>query len=206
MTAASASPVQARLARYSAGAIMLHWLIAALLLTNIGIAWYFNTLHGDAKIAPVQLHKSIGITILVLSLIRLAWRLFNPPPPPPADFRGWQRILAETVHIGFYVIMIGMPLSGWIFSSASPLIRIFPITLYGVVPWPTIGPLASLPPSQMKAVHDTFVAVHGWLAKGAYVLLGLHVAGALKHQFVDRDGMTGRMIPFLSRRPAGASS
>jgi cytochrome b561 len=191
-------------ARYGVVAMSLHWIIAALILANIGIAWYFNTLHGDAKVTPVQWHKSIGITVLILSVLRLAWRLVNPPPPLPPRFRGWQRVLAETVHAGFYVIMLGMPLSGWIFSSASPLIRIFPITLYGVAPWPTITPLANLPPDQMKQVHHVFVAVHEWLAKGAYALIVLHVAGALKHQFVDHDSLPGRMIPFLGRRAQGA--
>jgi cytochrome b561 len=193
---AAASP------RYTTGAIILHWLIAVLLLTNIGIAWYFNTLHGEAKTPPVQLHKSIGISILILSLVRLGWRLAFPPPRAPAHFRGWQKLLSEVVHVGLYVVMIGMPLSGWIFSSASPLIRVYPITLFNVVPWPAIGPLTSLPHDQMKAVHGVFTGVHEWLAKGAYVLIALHVAGALKHQFIDRDGMTGRMIPFLARRPS----
>jgi cytochrome b561 len=191
--------------RYTAGAILLHWLIAAMLITNIGIAWYFNTLHGAAKVAPVQLHKSIGITILILSLIRLGWRLAFPPPPTPPWFGGWQKALAESVHVLFYVVMIGMPLSGWIFSSASPLIRVFPITLYGVIPWPAIGPLTTLPHDQMKAVHGVFLTVHETLAKGAYLLIVLHVSGVLKHQFFDRDGMPGRMIPFLSRRAEGAA-
>ena len=187
--------------RYHAGAIILHWLIAVLLLSNIGIAWYFNTLHGDVKIPPVQLHKSIGITILILSVVRLGWRLAYPPPRAPAYFRGWQKRLSEVVHVGLYVVMIGMPLSGWIFSSASPLIRVYPITLFNIVPWPAIGPLTDLPHDQMKAVHGVFTGVHEWLAKGAYGLIVLHVAGALKHQFIDRDGMAGRMIPFLARRP-----
>ena len=127
--------------RYSATAMLLHWLIAALLIGNISIAWYFNTLHGEAKIEPVQLHKSIGITVLILSLLRLGWRLAAPPPLLPDYFRGWQRSLSRVVHFGFYLVMIGMPLSGWAFSSASPLIRVYPITLFHLVPWPTIEPL-----------------------------------------------------------------
>ena len=189
--------------RYSAVAIILHWLIAALLLSNIAIAWYFGTLHGEAKTVPVQLHKSIGITVLILSLARLAWRLAVRPPHMPAFFSGWERLLSQVVHVLFYVVMIGMPLSGWAFSSASPLIKVFPITLFNVVPWPTIAPLANLPHDQMKTAHAVFLKTHMLLAWLAYGLIALHVAGALKHQFINRDGMAGRMIPFLRRRPSG---
>lgn len=188
--------------RYNTGAIILHWLIAALLITNIGVAWYFNTLHGDAKIEPVQLHKSIGITVLVLSLVRLGWRLAVPPPPLPPSMATWERWLSRTVHALFYVVMIGLPLTGWIFSSASPLIKVFPIVLFHTIPWPTLQPLANLPPDQMKAVHHLFVGIHELLAKLAYLLIVLHVAGALKHTVVDRDDTAGRMIPFLRRRVA----
>ncbi len=186
--------------RYNAGAIALHWIIALAILTNIGLAWWFNTLHGQAKIEPVQLHKSIGITVLVLSTIRLGWRLAVPPPKLPAYVRGWERWLAETVQVLFYVIMFGMPLTGWAFSSASPLIHVFPIVLFHVVPWPTLTPLANLPHDQMKQAHDLFRAGHGLLAKLAYVLIVLHVAGALKHQFISNDDVVARMIPWLRRR------
>ena len=186
--------------RYSGVAIALHWTIALLLLTNIGLAWWFNTLHGQAKIEPVQLHKSIGITVLVLSTIRLGWRLAVPPPKLPAYVHGWERWLAQTVQILFYVIMFGMPLTGWAFSSASPIIKIYPIVLFHVIPWPTIAPLANLPHDQMKHAHDLFRAGHGLLAKLAYVLIVLHVAGALKHQFISNDDVVARMLPILRRR------
>jgi cytochrome b561 len=197
MTAADASR------RYNVGAITLHWIIAVLILTNIGIAWYFNTLPGPAKSAPIGLHKSIGITVLLLSLVRLGWRLAFPPPRPPASFRGWERVLAETVHVLFYVVMIGLPLSGWIFNSAATPDKLHPIVLYNTVPWPTIKPLTTLPAGQMKAVHGAFTATHGLLAKLAYALIVLHVAGVLKHLFISRDGMAGRMIPFLRSPPPG---
>jgi cytochrome b561 len=183
--------------RYNGVAMGLHWLIAALLITNIALAWYFNTLHGLPKIPPVQLHKSIGITILLLSLARLAWRIVSPPPPLPATTEGWVRIAAGTVYVLFYVVMIGMPLSGWALSSASAVIRIKPIMLFGVVHWPAIAPLAQLPPAPMKQAHDNFVAVHGLLAKLAYGLIVLHVAAALRHLLLLRDGVMGRMVPFL---------
>jgi cytochrome b561 len=186
--------------RYNAGAIALHWIIALMILTNIGLAWWFNTLHGSAKIEPVQLHKSIGITVLVLTVIRLAWRLIVPAPKLPEDFRGWEKGLAQAVHVLFYVVMLGLPLTGWAFTSASSLIHVFPIVLFHLIPWPTIAPLANLPHDQMKQAHDLFLAGHGLLAKLAYVLIVLHLAGALKHQFINNDDVAARMIPFLRLR------
>jgi cytochrome b561 len=186
--------------RYNAGAIALHWIIALMILTNIGLAWWFNTLHGAAKIEPVQLHKSIGITVLILSTFRLGLRLVVPAPRLPAYVRGWEKRLAQTVHVLFYVIMFGLPLTGWAFSSASPLIHVFPIVLYHLIAWPALAPLTNLPHDQMKAAHDAFLAGHGLLALLAYGLIFLHVAGALKHQFIDNDDVVARMIPFLRRR------
>jgi cytochrome b561 len=190
--------------RYSAGAIVLHWAIALLLLTNIALAWWFNTLHGEAKIEPVQLHKSIGITVLILSLSRLGWRLAVPPPPLSATLQPWERWLAHTVHALFYVVMLGLPLTGWAFSSASPLIHVFPIVLFHLVPWPAIGPLTSLPHDQMKQAHAVLLTSHQLLAKLAYALIALHVAGALKHPIFDRDNGLARMVPLLRRAPVEA--
>jgi cytochrome b561 len=183
--------------RYNAVAMTLHWLIAILIVTNIGLAWYFNTLTGLPKIPPVQLHKSFGITILLLSLVRLAWRIILPPPPLPASMQPWEKLAARTVYVLFYVVMIGMPLSGWALSSASLIIRFEPIHLFGVVPWPAIAPLSHLPQPAMKQAHDAFVTVHESLAKLAYGLIVLHVAAALRHLILLRDGVMGRMLPFV---------
>ena len=111
--------------------------------------------------------------------------------------KGWERGLAQVVHVLFYVVMIGMPLTGWAFTSASPLIHVFPIVLYHAIPWPTITPLANLPHDQMKSAHHFFLTGHTLLAKLAYGLIALHMAGALKHQFIDRDTTLARMILFL---------
>jgi cytochrome b561 len=187
--------------RYNAGAIALHWAIALLILANIALAWWFNTLHGDAKIEPVQLHKSIGITVLVLTLVRLGWRLAVPTPPLSPTLIWWERWLAHIVHVLFYVVMLGLPLTGWAFTSASPLIHVFPIVLFHAIPWPTITPLANLPHDQMKAAHALFLGGHKALAKLAYALIALHVAGALKHQVFDHDDALARMLPFPRREP-----
>jgi cytochrome b561 len=190
--------------RYGRVAILLHWTIAALIIANIGVAWYFNALHGPAKMEPVLLHKSIGVSVLVLSIARLGWRLAVPPPALLAYVKGWEKGLAQAVHVGFYVIMLGLPLSGWAMVSASDLIRLNPIVLFHLVPWPTIAPLANLPHDQMKLAHRAFTVAHGLLGKLTYLLILLHVAGALKHQFISRDDVVARMVPFLKLRKASA--
>ncbi len=183
--------------RYNGVAMTLHWVIAALIIANILIAWYFNTLNGAAKIPPVQLHKSIGITVLLLSVLRLLWRIVARPPALPASVTGWERMTAGTVYVLFYVVMIGMPLTGWALSSASPLIMVYPIKLYGVIPWPAIGYLSHLPHDQQKSAHTVFVTMHGLGAKLAYALIVLHVLAAARHWLILRDGVAGRMVPFL---------
>jgi cytochrome b561 len=185
--------------RYSHVAIALHWTIAALLLSNIGVAWYFNSLHGMARLSPIALHQSLGLTVLVLSVARLVWRLVNPPPTLPDHLKGWERWLSTLVHWGFYVIMIGLPLTGWAMRSASPLHHILPIKLF-FIPWPAIGPLANMAPDQAKSAEHLFEAAHGLLGKLAYGLIALHVAAALKHQFISRDDVVARMIPLLGRK------
>jgi len=194
----------AQRSRYSAVAITLHWLIAVLILTNIGLAWYFTGLKGPAEVAPIALHKSIGITVLLLSLLRIGWRLSVRPPPLPAYLRGWERWLAKATHVVFYLLMLGLPLSGWALVSASPLIKLHPTVLYGVIPWPAV-PFNGVAPDALHDARKAFGFTHQLLAKVAYVAIVLHVAGALKHQFLDKDDVVARMIPLLRRRGAGAT-
>ncbi len=191
--------------RYSTAAIGLHWLIAALLIGNIGLAWWFNTLHGAAAAAPVALHRSIGITVLLLSLARLALRLAAPPPPLPTSLPRWERWASKATHGLFYVVMIGLPLTGWAMVSVGPRLVQHPMSLYNLVPWPAIGPLTQVPAAQVHATHEAFEAAHGLVGKLAYGLIVLHVGAALKHQFIDRDAVAARMAPWLKRRgPAPA--
>ncbi|HET6970162.1 MAG TPA: YceI family protein, partial [Phenylobacterium sp.] len=148
--------------------------------------------------AVAQFHKSIGITVLLLSLARLTWRLINPPSPEPATLSRWERVLAGAVHWAFYGIMIGMPLTGWIMVSTSRIA--IPTMLYGVAPWPHIPGLAELAPAAKAGWHKFGVVSHGLIIKFGYVLLALHVAGALKHQLFSPDE------PILSRMAPGAKS
>ncbi|MBP6878035.1 MAG: YceI family protein [Phenylobacterium sp.] len=177
-------PAQAH-ARYSAVAIVLHWLIAAAIVFQVIIAWRMGGGRTPEGFALVQLHKSIGITVLLLSLARLVWRLTHRPPPPPAGMATWEKALAKVAHVGLYVIMIGLPITGWIMVSASRIQ--VPTLLYGVIPWPHVPGLAHLAEPAKSAWHGFGETGHEVLAWGAYVLVALHVAGALKHQLLSKD-------------------
>lgn len=184
-------------ARYSAVAIALHWAIAAAIVLQVALSGRMEDRTPEA-FAVTQLHKSVGITILLLSLARLAWRLTHRPPPEPAALAPWERRLATAVHWAFYAVMILMPLTGWIMVSTSRFA--VPTLLYGVVPWPHLPGLAELAPAAKAAWNEGAEAAHETIIRGAYVLFGLHVAGALKHHFVDRA------TPVLPRMAPGAAA
>jgi cytochrome b561 len=168
--------------RYSTVAIALHWIIAALVAANIGLAWFWSVqgLHGAAKRPLEHLHISFGVVILLLTLARIGWRLINPPPPLPASTPGWTRRLAQAVHAAFYLAMLALPLSGWLAVSTGSHIATEPIRLFGIIPWPAIWPFTDLAPAGMKLAHHRLEDVHALLAKGLYLLLALHLAGALR--------------------------
>lgn len=152
-----------------------------------------------AKFTMFQLHKSVGITVLLLSVVRLAWRLVNPAPPLPTGMKGWERFAAHATHGFFYLMMIGMPLTGWAVVSVSPWN--IPTLLWSKIPWPHIGFLHALNPSAKASVEAISSNVHMLLAFGGAALIALHVGAALKHQFILRDGVLGRMLPIFSDTP-----
>jgi cytochrome b561 len=188
--------------RYTVVAMLLHWIIAAMILTNLFLGWRMSFLKGLAQFDMFQLHKSVGITVLVLSVGRLAWRLLNPAPPLPAGMLGWEKAAAHGTHWLFYLMMIGMPLTGWAMVSVSPWN--IPTLLWHHIPWPHIGFLHDLPPGSKTTVDTVSGHIHLYLAFGGAALIALHVGAALKHQFITRDGVLGRMIPGL--RNASAAS
>ena len=168
--------------RYSSGAIVLHWLLALALALQIALGFAMPH-HGSYSFAPMQLHKSIGITILLLTLVRLGWRLAH--RPPEAVEGGWAAVAARIVHWGFYAVLVLGPISGWIIVSTARLK--VPTLLFGVVPWPHL-PLPAGLSGPMEEVHEAL----GWIALALFVL---HVAGALRHQFLLRDPVIPRMAP-----------
>ncbi len=140
-----------------------------------------------------QWHKSFGIVVLVLSAFRLVWRLTHKAPDLPNGMKGWEIVFAKITHIGFYVLMIGVPLLGWAMISASRL----PIEneLFYLIPLPDLPGITA-----SEATEDRLKLLHEIGAKLILLLFVLHVAGALKHHFVEKDGTLARMIPALNKK------
>jgi polyisoprenoid-binding protein YceI/cytochrome b561 len=178
----ASAPLPAR-TRYSGAAIILHWVLAALLLFQLSLGWRLDTLDTVPQFIAFQLHKSVGIAILFLSLARLGMRLVvRPPAPVPAS--RMLGLLASATHVGLYVVMIAGPLTGWLLVSTAP-VRMQTL-LFGLVPWPDL-PFGS----QWNKPADIAHQVVAWLFVGLAVL---HVAGALRHHLL-RDDVIGRMMP-----------
>lgn len=177
--------------RYSTVSLVLHWLIAALVVTQVGLIMAHDATEGPISREFVQIHKSVGLGILVLTLGRIGWRLVNPAIPLPIAMPRWSRLLARATHVLFYVVLIGMPLGGWAASSAAGR----EIVWFGLFQWPM------LPIDGGREMAGRLMDMHELGAKALYVLIALHLAGALKHHFVDRDNVLHRMIPWIPRRP-----
>ncbi len=177
--------------RYSHGAITLHWLVAVLIIANYILVWTAEGKPEEQEHFLVGIHAATGIMILLLSVLRVIWRITHPAPPMEPGLKSWEVALATWVHRAFYFLIIAVPFTGWVMSSAASGGK--GLNIYGLFDFPglPIGP-----------DRDTAIAVyevHEILATVMFFLLILHVAAALKHHFVDRDGTVGRMIPFLRR-------
>ncbi|RFU48588.1 cytochrome b [Paraburkholderia sp. DHOC27] len=174
--------------RYSAMAMSLHWLIALLIVVGFYIGWIMTDIPGftPTKLKYFSWHKWIGVTVFALAVIRLVWRLTHRAPPLPLGMAPLQKLAAEVVHVVLYVLMFAIPISGYLYSSAAGI----QVVYLGILPLPTlIGPDPAL-----KVVLKT---IHISLDYTLAVLVIAHVLAALKHQFLDRDGLLARMIPFL---------
>jgi len=181
--------------RYGGVAIAFHWLLALAIIGSLGVGLYMTGLpFSPARLKLYNWHKWAGITILVLSAARLLWRLAHRPPALPAHIErampSWQRSAHHGTHLALYILFFAVPLLGWAYSSAAG----FPIVWFGVLPLPDFVPVnKEFADIVLKPLHKT-----GAYLLGAFVLL--HVAAALKHQFIDRDGLLSRMWPMPRTR------
>jgi cytochrome b561 len=182
-------------AKYTRTAIILHWVIAVLIITNVVLGLSADALPDDWVRPVIDTHKSIGITVLGLALLRILWRFSHRPPPLPASFPKWEHAAAHLAHFLLYLLMIGLPLSGWLHDSAWKDAATHPMHLFSVIPWPRIGFIMNLDAPLKETLHDRFGALHTWLGYALYALLAMHVVGALKHQWIDRKPVLKRMVP-----------
>lgn len=170
--------------RYTAPAILLHWLLALLILASLAVGYAMTGMpFSPQRLKLYNWHKWAGVVILTLSALRLLWRLTH-RPPPDVPMPGWQRRAAHATHHLLYLLFFAVPLVGWAYSSAAG----FPIVVFGLLPLPDFVPAD-------KALAAAIKPWHGWLAYTLAALVLVHVAGALKHHFIDRDGLLRRMLP-----------
>lgn len=181
--------------RYTTVAITLHWLIALALGGMIALGKTMHTSDGQPIEWMFQLHKSVGITILILMIARLTWRLMNPPPPLPEDMNPLEAKASHGVHMGLYLLCILLPLSGWIMVSASPFS--IATVLYGVISWPHLPGLPDLALETRQSLFPKLENVHEFLSWALIALFALHVVGAIKHEISADEGVLKRMIPGL---------
>lgn len=170
--------------RYHGLAITLHWLLAVLIVGSFVVGFTMTGMpFSPQRLKLYNWHKWAGTVILALSALRLLWRLVK-RPPPPVEMPGWQATAAHATHHLLYLLFFAVPLVGWAYSSAAG----FPIVVFGVLPLPDFVPVD-------KALAEAIKPWHGRLAYALAALVALHVAGALKHHFIDRDGLLRRMWP-----------
>lgn len=176
--------------RYTATAIALHWLMAVLILATFGVGLYMH----DLPLSPTKLqiyswHKWAGVTAFLLALVRIAWRASHRPPALPDAMPRWQQLAAHGGHALLYLLMVAIPLTGWLMSSAKG----FQTVYFGVLPIPDLL-------AKDKELGDVLREVHETLNFLMIAVVAGHVGAALKHHFIDRDDILVRMAPHHPRK------
>ena len=171
---------------------LFHWVMSAIILFLIGLGFYMTNFVTDVfeQFALTQTHKSWGFTVFVLVLLRMVWRIMNPTPALPSDMPGWERTVAHLGHFALYALMIAMPLSGWLMSSASELQELYGIKnkVFGLFEMPD----PFVPGS--SELEDIFATIHFLCAIALTLTLVGHIGAALKHHFVKKDNVLKRMV------------
>jgi cytochrome b561 len=177
--------------RYDRVAMSLHWLMAVTIIALLVLGFFMTGLKPGSPLQfkLYQLHKSVGVLVFLLALVRLSWRLGHRPPPLPGGMSPVERLLAHTGHWTLYALMLGLPLAGWVVVSTSPYN--IPTIVFGLVGLPHL-PL----PRDLNALAKGTHMIGGWLL---VITLTGHVAAALRHHFVARDDVLARMMPRFGR-------
>jgi cytochrome b561 len=172
--------------RYSRVAVWLHWIIAVLIVVNLLLGYFREDFDRPVRSAMMNLHKATGLTLLVLTLVRIAWRLGHRPPPFDPVLKRWEAGLARSIHWLFYAMLIALPLSGWLVVSTGGR----------ATSWFGLFEVAPLPVSRSDDSHELMEEVHKLLGYGMLALLALHILGALKHHLEGHRHLIRRMAPW----------
>jgi cytochrome b561 len=176
-------------ASYTRVAIILHWLVALAILCAFPLGVYMHELPlSPSKLQLYSYHKWLGISVLLLVAIRLTWRLGHRPPPLLPGMPRWQEIAAHAIHHSLYLLMLAVPLSGWLMSSALG----FSVVWFGVLPLPDLI-------GKDKQLGELLKDVHATLNFTMLALILVHAAAAIKHHLFEGDATLARMLPFLNR-------
>jgi cytochrome b561 len=182
--------------RYSAVAQSFHWIIAALVVTQFVLANLAEDLPiGAHKLALLARHKSVGMTVLILAILRLLWRIKHRPPGLPPGMSPIERMLARATHFAFYVLLFAMPLTGWLMSSA----KNYSVSWFGLFTWPNLI-------GKNETAFDLLRSTHGILAGTLFAIAVLHILAALKHHFWNKDDVLRRMLPKFKSAKAEAEN
>ena len=185
-------PNQSSPTRYGAAAQTFHWMIAALIVTQFTLAYMADDLPiGAHKLALLARHKSFGMTVLMLAILRLLWRLMHRPPELPDHMTSLERKLARATHIAFYVLLFAMPLTGWMMSSA----KNYSVSWFGLFTWPNLI-------GKNEAAFNFLHSTHEVLSDVLLAIAVLHILAALKHHFWNKDNVLLRMLPLINPHKA----
>lgn len=161
-----------------------HWLVGLTMLGLLAVGFFMADLdRSPFKFELYGIHKALGIAVLAFAVLRIIWRFVNIQPGGLPTHEAWEKLLSKIVHVGLYITMIGMPLSGWIMSSAGG----YPVSFFGLFKVPAIV-------EKNPELGGLANQAHGILGYALLVIVGLHIAGAAKHHVLDRDGTLGRMV------------
>lgn len=175
---------------YTRTAIALHWLVAVLILAALPLGLIMTEMPlSPQKLKFYSWHKWLGVTVFLLVLLRLSWRIIHRPPPLPTSMPVWQRQAASATHWLLYALMLMIPLTGWLMSSAKG----FQTVYLGIIPIPDLL-------AKDEGLGEILATLHAMLAYLLMVLLVVHVAAAVKHHWVDRDEVLARMLPWIKPR------
>lgn len=175
--------------RYGNISRLLHWVIAIFIFTMLGLGWAMDIIPKEWKPTAMGIHKSLGILILALVIMRLCWRFYNAPPPLPSSVQHWEKKISIFAHYLLYGLLLAMPLTGWAMSSAFGK----PVMFLGLFPLPELISMDRELGKNLKEMHDTF----------AYLLAGvifLHIGAAFYHHFIRKDGILLRMWPIFLKK------